>query len=163
MRELTDEQITLLDHYSELTRLTDEASIGLDGTAESLFKLSNVLAEQKVVAAQLAAAYRTVGIELDSLIGDTISSIRESVLSDEELFNLRQQEIADLTSDLSGTTDPGEIDRIAREVVRLTNEAFGLVDDTVRGQQASGFASFLERFDARVDDQLNAGLTQLGS
>lgn len=147
--------------YEELTAAVHEANSALDGSADSLINLADVLTEQKNAAGELAAAYRNVGIEVDALLGNTIKNIRESLLSDEELYTLRRQEIADLNAQLSTAISPEEISRLAGEIDRLTNQAFNLLDDGQKGALQDEFITFLQGVADSSSSRIDAGLASL--
>lgn len=158
---LTQEQKTLFETYQELTDAAFDASSGLDGTAGSLAELSAVLTEQKSIAAQLAANYRAVGIEVDALLGNTIQSIRESVLTDEQLYNLRREQIADLSAQLETAISPEELQRIGQQINSLTGSAFGLLDENQRRGTAGEFVDFLTGVNETIQARIDSGLSQV--
>lgn len=152
---------SLLDTYQDLTDQVLEATDGIDGSADSLLNLASVLGDQKTIAYELVAAYRQVGIEVDSLLGNTIQNIRESVLSDEELYALRREQISDLQSQIAGELSPEALRDIAQQIDRLANSAFNLLDDSQQDGLAPGFIDFLIGVNDQIQDQINAGLGQI--
>ena len=163
LEELGQANRTLLERYGELTEAALGAAGELDGTTASLVSLNGVLGQQKLAAAELAAAYRVVGIESDQIIGNTIQGLRESLLSEQELYELRRQQIADLSEQLGTTTDPGELARIRDQVLGFTNSALGQLDDDQRREIVPGVIDFLQTFGEQFQAQVGTGLGDLGS
>lgn len=149
---------TLHEIYEELTEQTFEATEAFDGSGEAMGALADSLTQQKTIALQLVAAYRAVSIEIDSLLGSTIQSIRESVLSDEQIYAARRAEIASLTSQLSSAISPEEINRLVSEIDALTNQAYSLLDETQKQQLSAEFISFLTEVQDRAQAQIDAAL-----
>ena len=163
LQELGSANVSLLERYDDLTQAAIDAAAELDGSAGSLSVLAGALRDQKTAAVELAAAYRAVGIESDRILGDTIQSLRESLLSEEELYNLRRQQIADLVGQAASTTDPEELARIRDQVVGFTRDAVGLLEDDQREALVPGIISFLEGFAGTIQDRVDTGLGSLSS
>lgn len=161
-REFFEEgQRNLAETYSTLTDAVYDANSGLDGTAAGLNTLAVALVDQKDAAAALADAYRVASIEVDSLLGNTIQSIRESTLSEEELYALRREQIADLNAELATAQSPDDINRLVGEIDSLTNQAFGLLDDGQKSALQEEFISFLQGVADTSSGKLDAGLASL--
>tara|TARA_A100001201_G_scaffold143757_1_gene147255 strand:+ start:3378 stop:6710 length:3333 start_codon:yes stop_codon:yes gene_type:complete len=161
LADLVSEQRTLFELYEETTTAAREAAGGLDGSVEGLTNLNTVLREQKTVAAQLASSYRAVGIEVDALLGGTIQSIRESVLNDEELYNLRREQISELNGQLASAVSPEEIAAIVQQINSLSGQAFNLLDDTQQSSLADEFIGFLTGVADSASGRVDAGLASV--
>lgn len=148
--------------YDRLTEQVIEAAQGLDGTASSMQNLNAILTQQKATAAELAAAYQTVGIEIDAALGNTIQGIRESILNEEELYNLRRQQLADITSQIEQTVSPDTLRNLGLQADRLIGQVFGGLTPDQQQAQAQGFIDTATRIQELIDRQLQRGQAQLG-
>ena len=163
LRELSQKQASLIEQYHELTDSVLEAVTQIDGTGMSLRELADVLAEQKTIAAQLASGYRAVSIEVDGLLGNTIARIRESLMSDEELYMFRREQIRNLTGELEQAVSPEEISNIVRQIDALSNSAFGLLNDAQQDLLAPETIEYLENANRIAQDRIDAGLADLSA
>ena len=154
---------TLFEVYEELSNVLDETALGLDSNIDSLREMSTALAEQKTVAAQLASAYRLVGLETDELLGNTIQSLRQSLLTEEELYNERRDQIADLNNQLSQALSPEEISRLTNEIVNLTNTTLGALGEDQQRALTPETIEFLEGVRETSQSRVDEGLAQLAA
>jgi len=159
--ELGQSQGTILDQYTRANEALLEISSAYDGTYASLEQLTAALLQQKNIAAQVALAYQAAGEQVSATFGSAIDYIRESVLTDEELYNLRVQQINELTAQLASTIDPGQIASITQQIDQLARGAFGILDPEQQQALAAGFVSFLTEATALAEAQLGIGLAQL--
>lgn len=161
LRELGQANLTMIALYDELTETVLQAASELDGSVDSIVSLNSALTDQKTIAVQLAAAYRSVGIEIDAVLGNTIQRIRESVLTEEQLYNVRRQQIADITAQIPGTVDPEALRSLGLEAERLISEVFSGLAPEQQEQVAGGFIQTLQDLNTLIDQQLTAGAAQL--
>lgn len=163
LEALGREQGTLLDQYDRQVENVLELAGEFDRSADSLQTLTDALRAQKEVAAELALTYQLLTEDVDAMFKTTMQSIRESLMGDEELFAFRRQEIRRLTSELGSAEDPGEIARITEAIDRLTQAAFGQLDEGQQQELGAEFIGFLENANRIAQRQLEAGLQQLQS
>ncbi len=163
LRELGNSSGTLFQIYSEASATVVDLAENLDGSVSSLTELNAALFDQKSLAVDLAVSYRALAIEADVLLGNTIDSIRESLLSEEELYALRRTQIADLTNELGTAVSPDQIASILQDIDSLSRSAFGLLDETQQQSLGQEFIDFLTTAADLAQDRINAGLANLGA
>ncbi|MDZ7683715.1 MAG: hypothetical protein U5O39_00390 [Gammaproteobacteria bacterium] len=84
------------------------------------------------------SVYHDLQGTVSDTLGGAATQIRESVMSEEELYNARRSQISDLMSKLENVVDPGRIDSIASEIaspVRLSR--FNLARRSERSNRQS--------------------------
>lgn len=161
LEELSAPTETMFEIYTRLTEETFALNESFDGSAQSMADLANSLTEQKTVAYQLVAAYRAVSIEIDALLGNTIQNIRESVLTDEQIYAARREEIAALTAELETAVTPERINELVAEIDKLANQAYSLLDDSQQQALANEFIDFLSNVQAEAQERIDAGLASI--
>lgn len=85
---------------------------------------------------------------------DLSQSIREQMMSEEELYNLRKTQAEDLAATLNTLTDPTEIANTVAEIERLTNQAWSGLSESQKQAMGEEFISFLEQTAAIATVQL---------
>ena len=160
---LQDAQKSVIEQYREITAATVEAAENLDGSSQALVSLSDSLTLQKNAALELTLAYKSIGEELDTLLNDTIQSIQESILTDEQIYSIRRAEIATLSDQLAGAISPEEIDRLTRQIDEATKDAFSLLDDSQKSVLAADFVNFLMGTKDTAQARVNAGLDEISA
>lgn len=154
---------TLLEQYRDATIALDDIGQAYDGSLASIQKLNEALTNQKLIAVELASAYKVVGANVSATFSSAIEQIQESILNDEQLYTLRRSQIADLTEQLGQTIDPDKINAITQQIDQLSKSAFGLLDDTQKQGLASQFVDFLTQAAGIAQSQVSAGLGSLGT
>ncbi len=152
---------SMLDQYEEITDAVIDLASSSNTTVGSLMELNDALLVQKGLAVELAVAYREASVGIDSLLGGTITSIREALLTDEELYGLRREQIDSLTGQLQNAISPDEIAAIVQQIDALSRSAFGLLDEGQQQQLGGEFIEFLQNAGEIADARINAGLRQL--
>jgi hypothetical protein len=161
LKALGKEQGTLLEQYGRQVDNVLNLAGEFDRSAGSIETLTDALRSQKEIATELALTYQLLTTEIGAMFQTSIQSIRESLMSDEELYAFRRDEIRRLTSELEIAADPGEIARITQEIDQLSRSAFGQLDEGQQQALGGQFISFLENADRIAQRQLEAGLQQL--
>lgn len=160
-RIFEDSQRTLLEIYEDqreaLAVLTEE----YDGSLSSLQELAEATKNVRQSQVELALAYLQVGKAVEGLFMGTAQMIRETLLSEEELYNLRQSQIDVLVQELNLATSPDEIARISGEIDRLTRESFNLLDEDQQAAMGAGFIEFLDDILKIAEERIGLGLEQL--
>lgn len=155
---LATENRSLTTSYEELLAAYRLVINEFDGSLPALEELA--AATNIVVQAQVAlvAALITVGDEISTLFQGSAQTIRESLLSEEELFSLRKSQIDALVEQAGITTDPAELSALAEEINRLGLDAFNLLDEDQKRALGSEFIEFFEGLDDLFGDQIAQGL-----
>lgn len=147
------------DRYKK--QLDDFNKLDYDGTADSFLKLVDATQALKQSQLDLAIAYMQTSKAAKEMFGDTAQSIRESTMTDEELYDTRQSQIQNLVAQMRDETDPTRLMDLATEINTLTRDAWGMLDEDQRGELQSGFLSFLDEVDAILQQRVGLGLDQL--
>jgi len=161
--KLLEPQKLLIDLYDSTTERVMSLAAGIDGSAAGLVTLSEALREQKTAAVELALAYQGVQLETGALFGGAIQSIRESLLSDEQLYEERRAQIAALTAELATTISPDEISRLQNEIVGLSTDTYRSLDSGQQEALGAEFIAFLTEAQSLAQQQLEAGIASLSS
>lgn len=115
-----------------------------DGSEEATLELAKATAERYQTELQLLAQIQSVRSGISSLIGGSIESIRQSVMSPDELYSYLTGRAETLRGQLSSATDPEIIAQLVQQIDQLTTQAYGLVPESMRGETAGQFIQFLE-------------------
>lgn len=161
LEELGQANKSLLARYGDANDALLELGAAYDGSYASLEQLNTALLEQKGLAAQLAVAYRAAGEQIDATFGSAIDQIRESIMSDEEIYNLRRSQISELNAQLAQTIDPEQIVGLVQQIDQLTKSAFGLLDESQQQALAQGFIDSLTAAQQLAQSQIAAGQASL--
>lgn len=161
--KLLEPQKLLIDLYDATTERVMSMAAGIDGSAAGLVTLSEALRDQKTAAVELALAYQGVQLETGAVFGGAIQSIRESLLTDEQLYETRRAQIAALTAELATTISPDQISRLQNEIVGLSSDTFRSLDSGQQQALGPEFIQFLTSAQNLAQQQLDAGLASLAS
>ena len=140
-----------LDTYRELLA-------SYEGGVPALIELAEATQVVTEVQVSLIAAYRQLGRELSELFQGSAQTVREALLNEEELYNLRRSQIDALVEQAQNTTDPEKLRALAEEINRLGLDAFNLLDEGQQGELGQEFIDFFEGLDELFGDQIMAGI-----
>ena len=154
---------TLLDLYSSSTEAVITFAHEMTGSIEQLGLLNEKLAEQKQVAAQLAAAYAEAANVVKQTFGQAIENIQNELLSADELYQKRRDQIAELTAQLGQTIDPQKIAELTSRIDSLAGAAWQQLDETQKKSMGEEFITFLQNAQALAEQQIAAGQAALSS
>ena len=132
-----------------------------DGSLASLDQLTTATAIITQTQMDLITVYQLMGQEISGLFQTSAQTVREAMLSEEELYNLRRSQIDDLVEQAGMTTDPEELSRLAEEINRLGLDAFGMLDESQIAELGPEFIEFFEGLDELFGDQIEAGIGQV--
>jgi len=96
-------------------------------------------------------------------VGSAIDYIRESVMSDEALYQQRRDQILYLTNALTGATDPSQISAGVSQIDRLARDAFGMLSPEQQASMAGEFVTFLEQAQQLAQSRVDAGQDSLAA
>lgn len=161
MDAIEAENKTMAMSYSELLSSYRDLVDAYDGSLQSLQELSLATQIMKQAQVELAAALITAGEEISRTFQDSAQSIREQLMSEEELYALRRSQIDELVAQATNTTDPEQLKALADQINTLANQAFGLLDETQQAQLGSEFIGFFEELDDLFGGQIDQGLAQV--
>lgn len=144
MQDFTAEQPTMAEAIIRQTGEIQTLMANFDGSASAATELANALATNKAAAYEFAIAIQQMGAQLDMIATDQAASIRESVMTPEELRALRMAERDTLFASLETLTDPQEIEAATRRILELNRLVFNSLDEAARLTQAEDYATFAE-------------------
>ncbi len=130
--------------YADHTALLIDQISAFDGSAESAESLNNMLLENKTAAYDFAMSIQTIGKALNEASADQAQSIRESVLSADELQKKRTAERDALIKGLGALTDPEQVAANQKRILELNQQVFDGLGEGQKKSQAETFASIAE-------------------
>lgn len=132
-----------------------------DGTATSAEKLATTLAENKTAAYEFALAIQSIGKSIKEVAEDQAKSIRESVLTADQLLKKRIAERDSLNNILSQLSDPEAVSKTAQRILELNQQVFDSLTEDQQKSQAETFAKFAENTNTVAQSILQQSLDGL--
>ncbi|MEM1142724.1 MAG: hypothetical protein AAGI88_09080 [Pseudomonadota bacterium] len=151
---------TALDAYQRQITAISDLVVNFDSSVASAQNLSAALAQNQQAAAQLAAEVLQLATDLGSMFGNSAQQIRESVMSEEELFQVRTAERDALRQSLNTMADPEQIARTAQEINRLNTLLFNSLENPGQAM-AEEYASYAESTNELVQTRLDSILDNI--
>lgn len=137
--------------YRDQLSTIDTLRRNFDGSASAAQELNAALANNQQTAVQLAMAFQQVGDQARITGDNAARSIRESVMSEQELRQTRLQERNQLFNSLGQASGPDELARNLDRVQQLNTQLFQAIQNP-DGDQAERFAQFAERTAERGEE-----------
>lgn len=153
---------TLTERYNDQVNVLKEAINMYDQSLPALKELSAAYEGQRQMAIELARSLMEVKTSVSAMFADTATSIRESLMSDDELYAFRRSRVEGLVDQLGASTDPGVILSLSNQINDLVGQVFNSLEDTQKFDMADGFLQFLTNVEALVDRQVGVGLNNVG-
>jgi len=144
IEDFTAASQTMSEAFYNNTDALNEQISAYDGTAESAMLLNESLAENKIAAYEFAMAIISIGKAIAEQSEAQAKSIRESVLTEEELFKARQRERDTLSASLSSLVDPAEIEKTSQRILELNQQLFSSLTEEQQKAGAEAYATFAE-------------------
>lgn len=135
---------SLYDTYQRQLDAIRDLSVGFDGSASSATELNAALGQNQSLAYQLALNIQQMNEELSSMFADSAQAIRESVMSEDELFEMRKRERDELRASLGSILDPDQLAATLTDINQLNTALFQSIDDPSEAR-AEVFARYAER------------------
>lgn len=132
-----------------------------DGTANAAVNLATTLAENKTAAYDFALAIQSIGKSIKEIAEDQAASIRESVLTADELLKKRISERDSLNQVLSTLSDPEAVSKTAQRILELNQQVFNSLTDEQQLAQAETFAQLAENTNTVAQSILQQSLDGL--
>ena len=154
-------QIGIIETYQNALGAYQEVIDGYDGGIDSLEELALATALFTQIQLDLVTVYQELGANLSSMFAGSAQTIREAMLSEEELFNLRKEQIDALVEQASNTTDPEVLAALAAEINRLGLDAFNMLDEDQIAELGPEFIEFFEGLDDLFGDQIAEGISDV--
>lgn len=152
---------SLLTSYAKATTEVLRLADAYDGSLGSLENLTNGLMQQKQAAALLASAYAELSGLVESTLGGTAASLRESLLSETELYNLRRTQIDEAVSALAGASDPQAIAQLVTQIDALVQSAYGLANSDNKAAVANELIAILDGASTVAGEKITTELEKL--
>jgi TP901 family phage tail tape measure protein len=158
---IEDANKTAFESYGSALSAYRDVIAEYDGSLMKLEELALATSVITELQAGLIAVYQQVGDEISALFQGSAQTIREALLSEEELYNLRRSQIDDLIEQAAMTTDPAELSALAAEINRLGLDAFNLLSEDQRAALGPEFVEFFEGLDDLFGDQIAEGISTI--
>lgn len=137
------------DAIAALRVKLNDGTIGIEQFAAGVGQLATAYAAATAKIAETRTA-------LAELFAGSQENFRLAPMGNEEKYAYFQKQAEDLFKQLESATDPEAINRLARQIDALQNNAFGILDDKARKDLAGEFVSASERTEALVYARLEA-------
>lgn len=161
IKAANDAANNLYDAYFNQVDVIRNLVSSYDGSAQATLNLSNNLLAGEQAAYALAAGIQQISQSVTSSLQATASSIRESVLSDDELGAYRRKQGLFLETILENTTNPELIANVVGQLESIVSELFNAVDDPTTAD-AEVAATKLEEIAQTAKAQLTRSLGEVG-
>jgi len=148
---------TVWDSFQQQTKQVGWVIENFDNTAGAAARLADKLLANKEAAYQMAVGIQNLSHQLKGMFENSAASIRESVMTKDELFKSWRTERDTLRRSLGGLVDPDKIASTAAEIERLNTQMFNSFGDPSK-QQAENFANYAESVEEIAQRQLDATL-----
>lgn len=145
---------TFFQSYQKQFDATFKLVEEFDGSTESTIALAQNLALTQEAAYELALGILTLQDSMDKLFANSAQSIRDSILTEEQLAKARIERLAALDKELLTLVDPEQINQTAAEIERLNRAIFESLSDEQQKVQAEAFAQHAESTNAIVQEKL---------
>lgn len=155
IQDFTAEQPTLYQAYVDQTQLLGTLVANFDGSAYAADELNTALIANKSAAYELATAIQAIGQSIAKTAEEQARSIRESLLSEEELRKARLEERNTLRATLATITDPAELERTASRILELQGQLYGSLSEESQRFQGEAYALYTERVNEVTQNRLN--------
>lgn len=130
-------------------------------TPEDLANLAAALLQVKGAATALIATLEDLRQPMKDLFLDTAQRIRESTMTTEEKYSLRQSQFADVIAQLQSAVNPDDIKGLGEKANSLLSDAFfNLLDDSQKKALQQQYLDQLDTLQKLVDDRITAGQGQ---
>lgn len=154
---------TFLQKFETQAAALDGFITSVDGSVDSVERVAQAFELEKVAAYEFAVAIQQAGASLKSISDDQAASIRDSVLTQDQLRSRRKTERDDLLKRLQGGefTDPARIEEVGRRIFELNDQVFRSLSEELRLQDFEKFAALAETTGDTIDDIFSAQVRDL--
>lgn len=151
-------QTGIIESYQNALGVYHEVIEGYDGSIESLEELALATALFTQIQLDLITVYQELGATLSSMFQGSAQTIREALMSEEELYEFRRNKIDELVAQAALTTDPEELAVLAAEINRLGLANFNSLDADQQALLGPEFIEFFDGLDLLFGDQIAEGI-----
>ncbi len=146
---------TLKQQFEEQGSALMDLARAYDGSTLATQELAAATQERYQMELALLQQISSVRAGVDSLIGGSVESIRESVMSPEQLYDYLRGQAETLAEQLTSATDPAAIEQLVSKIDTLTSRAYGLVPEDGRAEFAQQFIDFYDGVQASAQSRLD--------
>jgi hypothetical protein len=157
-KRLTEAQKTVTQKTQDLIDKSIELSENYSDSIFSLEAFAPALSAAKEALVSLIMQLEGVKASTSALFSGTAQTIRESLMSTEELYAARQRQFDELALAASNTVDPVELAQLSQAANEILLSAFNMLDETQRPEMAGGFLTALDMLEAVVAQQADMGI-----
>lgn len=125
-----------------------------DGSAAATKTLAAATQGQYQLELQLIGQIQNALTSTQGMFGNSIESIRMSVMDDPAKYDYLRTQADSLYTQLSTATDPAKIQALADKINNDINSAYGLLDAGQKQGAAGDFVTYLEKVDTLTTDRL---------
>jgi hypothetical protein len=154
-------QPTMMAAYRDQTAGLRTLIANFDGSAASASELNNALLANKAAAYEMAIAIQAIGDQIAQSAQEQALSIRESVMTQEELRRARVKERNELRGELGSMTDPEKIAAASARILELNRQIFDSLGEFEQQKRAEEFAIFAERTAEQAERRLDVSIQKL--
>ena len=146
---------SLTDTYFEQGMAVRDLAAGLDASVSSVQALADANANRMQIELQLLGQLDAAAASIEQTLGGTIESITLDLLDQEGKYDRIRGQAEALAASLDSMMDPTRIEETVAEIDRLTNAAYGLLDDSQRADMGQEFIGFLQDVEALAQAKLD--------
>lgn len=132
------------ESYKTHTDALQEQIRAFDGSLSAAESLNAVLQENKTAAYQFAMSIQSIGRSISEMAGSQAASIRESVLTPQQLLTKRYDQRDSLAASLMLETDPEKAAATAQRLLEVNRQIFDSITDDQQLLYAENFAKVAE-------------------
>lgn len=144
IEDFENSQRTLLETYNASSTQLNTLITNYDGSLAATDEISAALIENQKAAYSFATSIRAIGQAISDVAEAQARSIRESVMSVEDLRAVRQNERDELRQSLSTLVDPAEIEQASQRILELNRQIFDSLGEEQKLLRAEEFAQIAE-------------------
>jgi len=137
-------QLSAMDAYKQHTDALQEQIRAFDGSLSAAESLNAVLYENKTAAYSFAMSIQSIGRSISDMAGSQAASIRESVLTPQQLLNKRYDQRDSLAASLLTEKDPERAAATAQRLLEVNQQIFNSITDDQQLLFAENFAKVAE-------------------
>jgi hypothetical protein len=147
---------TAYDTFIESRKALLDLSDGFDATLESTEELTAASAEYAKAMITVIAQIKALKVDIDSMFTDTAQRIRESVMTEDELYADLQRQAEAAFEALQTATDPAEVAKYAELLNSLLERSFGMLSPEDQKAAANDYLKQIEMVNGSVQSKLDA-------
>jgi hypothetical protein len=142
--EFTTAQLSASQAYKNHTDIVQDQIRAFDGSLSAAENLNTVLYENKTAAYAFAMSIQAIGKSISDMALGQAASIRDSVLTPQQLLTRRYDQRESLTASLLTESDPERAAATAQQLLEVNRQIFDSITDDQQALYAENFAKVAE-------------------